>query len=105
MSDSSTADSGSQITIKKSLPLTLTEKEYLRQLVQENIKIIESKNTDFGTRSRKKVIWDHIATKFSSQEGMSLKSASQLKKCWANSKRIAKKAVSEIKIQNKNLYD
>jgi len=85
----------------KSVPLSALEKELLILLVREKIKIIEDKKTDFGTNGRKKKAWNLITEKFNSQNsGGTPRSSLQLKKAWANGKRVAKKQVSNGVIFN-----
>ncbi len=75
-------------------PLSIQEKEFLLELVKERVGIVECKKTDFGSKSRRKKAWSEICERFCSEDGMTSRTAEQLRKFWLNSKRTTKKAVS-----------
>ncbi|XP_033127747.1 myb/SANT-like DNA-binding domain-containing protein 3 [Anneissia japonica] len=66
------------------------EKEFLLELVNKYMDIVESK--DFKMIEQKSVIWEKIAREFNEEHICSKKSSAQLRKCWANMKARAKKS-------------
>jgi len=82
--------------------LTVYEKSLLLDIIHEKKEIIESKLTDFGTKTKKDTAWKEIEISFCSAGGTTNRKADQLRTWWKNSKARAKKKVRSKYQKSKN---
>jgi len=75
-------------------PFTTKEKSLLLTLVESRKKIVEDKRTSFGPKCRKDKAWDAITLEFNSDPDVNVRTKTQLKNWWNNSKKRARKDVS-----------
>lgn len=79
---------------------TEREKAVVLDLVDEWKEVVEDKKTDYGTKTKKDDAWEAIAGVFNSSDGVSVRTAKQLRDWWKNSKARSKKEVFEIMLIN-----
>ena len=87
---------------KKAPDVTSLEQTLLLDLINEYKHIIEDKSKKFGSNDTKQKIWDVIATRFSSQQGVSKRTAKQIRVWWDNKKKRVKKSVCLTQISHFN---
>lgn len=71
------------------------EKQYLIDLLQLYRNIIENKKTDSSTNLKKVAAWDEITKKFNSVNNRYIRTSEQLKNCYENIKKRAKKNLAD----------